>query len=198
MLGEVIFGGVGAGLYGILLFVIITVFVAGLMVGRTPEYLGKKIEAREIKLAMVGILLPNALILLLSALASVSDVGLASRSASGPHGLTEILYAFASGAGNNGSAFAGLNANTPFYNLTLGLAMGLGRFGVILPALAIGGSMAGKRVAPPSPGTFPTNGVLFIILLVAVILIVGALTFYPALSLGPIVEQLLMRAGTTF
>jgi K+-transporting ATPase ATPase A chain len=198
MLGEVIFGGVGAGLYGMLIFVILTVFIAGLMVGRTPEYLGKKIEAREIKLAMIAILLPSACILLFSALASITDAGLSSRANTGPHGLSEILYAFASGAGNNGSAFAGLNANTPFYNTLIGLAMWVGRFGVILPVLAIAGNMAGKRVAPPSPGTFPTDSPLFTGLLIAVVLIVGALTFFPALALGPIVEHFLMSARRAF
>lgn len=195
MLGEVIFGGVGAGLYGMLIFVILTVFIAGLMVGRTPEYLGKKIEAREIKLAITAILLPSACILLFSALASITEAGLSSRTHTGPHGLSEILYAFASGAGNNGSAFAGLNANTLFYNTLIALAMWVGRFGVILPTLAIAGSMVPKKVAPPSPGTFPTDSPLFVGLLVAVILIVGALTFFPALALGPIVEHLLMNAG---
>lgn len=198
LLGEVIFGGVGAGLYGMLIFVILTVFIAGLMVGRTPEYLGKKIEAREIKLAMIAVLLPSACILLFSALASITDAGLSSRANTGPHGLSEILYAFASGAGNNGSAFAGLNANTPFYNTLIGLAMWVGRFGVILPVLAIAGSMAGKRAAPPSPGTFPTDSPLFTGLLIAVVLIVGALTFFPALALGPIVEHFLMSAGRAF
>jgi K+-transporting ATPase ATPase A chain len=198
MLGEIIFGGVGAGLYGMLIFVILTVFIAGLMVGRTPEYLGKKIEAREIKLAMIAVLLPSACILLFSAVASVMDSALASRTNAGPHGLTEILYAFSSGAGNNGSAFAGLNANTPFYNSLIGIAMWIGRFGVILPALGIAGSMASKRVALPSPGTFPTDTPLFVVLLIAVILIVGALTFFPALSLGPIVEHLLLNTGRTF
>lgn len=198
MLGEVIFGGVGAGLYGMLIFVILTVFIAGLMVGRTPEYLGKKIEAFEIKMATLAVLLPSACILLFSALAAVTEAGLSSRASGGPHGLTEILYAFASGAGNNGSAFAGLNANTPFYNSLIGLAMWIGRFGVIIPALAIGGSMVGKKVAPPSPGTFPTDGPLFVILLMAVVLIVGALTFFPALTLGPLVEQLLAQTGRTF
>lgn len=198
MLGEIIFGGVGAGLYGMLIFVILTVFLAGLMVGRTPEYLGKKIEAREIKLAMTAVLLPSVCILLFSALASVTENGLASRTNAGPHGLSEILYAFASGAGNNGSAFAGLNANTPFYNILIGAAMWVGRFGVILPALAIAGSMVRKRTAPLSAGTFPTDSPLFVILLISVILIVGALTFFPALSLGPIVEQLLMNAGRAF
>jgi K+-transporting ATPase ATPase A chain len=198
MLGEVIFGGVGAGLYGMLIFVILTVFIAGLMVGRTPEYLGKKIEAREIKLAIIAVLLPSACILLFSALASVTETALASRTNAGPHGLSEILYAFASGAGNNGSAFAGLNANTPFYNGLIGLAMWIGRFGVILPALAIAGSMVTKQVTPPSSGTFRTDSPLFTGLLIAVILIVGALTFFPALALGPIVEHLLMNAGRTF
>jgi K+-transporting ATPase ATPase A chain len=198
MLGEVIFGGVGAGLYGMLIFVILTVFIAGLMVGRTPEYLGKKIESWEIKMAILAVLLPSACILLFSALASVTEAGLSSRTNAGPHGLTEMLYAFASGAGNNGSAFAGLNANTPFYNMLIGLAMWIGRFGVILPVLSIAGSMAGKKVAPPSAGTFPTNGPLFVGLLIAVILIVGALTFFPAFSLGPVVEHLLMNAGQTF
>ncbi|MCL4251691.1 MAG: potassium-transporting ATPase subunit KdpA [Anaerolineae bacterium] len=198
MLGEVIFGGVGAGLYGMLIFVVLTVFIAGLMVGRTPEYLGKKIESWEIKMAILAVLLPSACILLFSAVASVTEAGLSSRANAGPHGLSEILYAFASGAGNNGSAFAGLNANTPFYNVLLGIAMWIGRFGVILPALAIAGSMGRKKVAPPSSGTFPTGGGLFVALLMAVILIVGALTFFPALSLGPIVEQLLMSSGRVF
>ncbi len=198
MLGEVIFGGVGAGLYGILIFVILTVFIAGLMVGRTPEYLGKKIESWEIKMAIVAVLLPSSSILLFAALASVVDAGLSSRANVGPHGLSEILYAFTSAAGNNGSAFAGLNANTPFYNILLGIAMWVGRFGVILPVLAIAGSMVTKKVAPPSPGTFPTDGLLFVGLLIAVIVIVGALTFFPALSLGPIVEQFLMNAGRAF
>ncbi len=198
MLGEVIFGGLGAGLYGMLIFVILTVFIAGLMVGRTPEYLGKKIEAREFKLAIIALLLPGACILLFSALASITEAGLSSRANAGPHGLSEILYAFSSGAGNNGSAFAGLNANTPFYNTLIGLTMWIGRFGVILPALAIAGSMAGKKVAPPSPGTFSTSSTLFVGLLIAVILIVGALTFFPALALGPIAEQFLMSAGRAF
>jgi potassium-transporting ATPase potassium-binding subunit len=198
MLGEIIFGGVGAGLYGMLIFVILTVFIAGLMVGRTPEYLGKKIEAREIKLAMIAVLLPSVCILVFSAIAVVTESALGSRANVGPHGFTEILYAFASGAGNNGSAFAGLNANTPFYNTLIGLAMWIGRFGVILPVLGIAGSMVTKRVAPPSPGTFPTDTPLFVVLLIAVILIVGALTFFPALSLGPIVEHLLLAAGRSF
>lgn len=198
MLGEVIFGGVGAGLYGMLIFVILTVFIAGLMVGRTPEYLGKKIEVWEIKMAIVAVLLPGACILLFTALASVTEVGLASRTNPGPHGLSEMMYAFTSAAGNNGSAFGGLNANVPFYNILLGVAMWIGRFGVILPALAIAGSMVSKKAAPPSAGTFPTDGPLFVGLLIGVILIVGGLTFFPALSLGPIVEQLLMNAGRAF
>jgi len=198
LLGEIIFGGVGAGMYGMFIFIMLTVFIAGLMVGRTPEYLGKKIESREIKLVTIAVLLPNATILLLTALALLIPEALASRTNTGAHGLSEILYAFASGAGNNGSAFAGLNANTPFYNIAIGLAMLIGRFGVILPVLAVAGSMAGKKVAPPSQGTFKTDSPLFVILLIAVILIVGALTFFPVLSLGPIVEHLLMSAGRTF
>jgi K+-transporting ATPase ATPase A chain len=198
MLGEVIFGGVGAGMYGMFVFIVLTVFIAGLMVGRTPEYLGKKIEGREIKLMVIAVLLPNAAILLFTALALLIPEGLASRANTGAHGLTEILYAFTSGAGNNGSAFAGLNANVPFYNIFIGLAMWIGRFGVILPILAVAGSMAGKKVSPVSSGTFMTDTPLFVVLLIAVILIVGGLTFFPALSLGPIVEQLLMGAGTPF
>ena len=198
LLGEVVFGGVGAGLYGMLMFVILTVFIAGLLVGRTPEYLGKRIEAREVQMALLTILLPSAVILLFSGLAVVLDAGLSSRANLGPHGLTEILYAFASAAGNNGSAFAGLNASTPFYTILTSVAMWIGRLGVILPALAIAGSMAAKKVAPPSTGTFPTDGPLFAAMLVAVVLIIGALTFFPALSLGPIVEHLLMQAGRTF
>jgi K+-transporting ATPase ATPase A chain len=198
MLGEVIFGGVGAGLYGILIFVILTVFIAGLMVGRTPEYLGKKVEAWEMKMAILAVLLPSACILLFSALGVTTEVGLSSRANAGAHGLSEILYAFTSAASNNGSAFAGLNANTPFYNILLGISMWVGRFGVILPALAIAGSMAGKRVSPPSSGTFPTDSGLFVGLLISVILIIGGLTFFPALSLGPIVEQLLMQSGRAF
>jgi potassium-transporting ATPase potassium-binding subunit len=198
LLGEIIFGGVGAGLYGMLIFVILTVFIAGLMVGRTPEYLGKKIEAREIQMAILAILLPSAAVLLMTALASVTDAGLSSRANAGPHGFSEILYAFASASNNNGSAFAGLNANTPFYNLLLGIAMWIGRFGVIIPVLVIAGSMVGKKTAPPSPGTFPTDGAVFAGLLIAIILIVGALTFFPALTLGPIVEHLSMAAGRSF
>jgi K+-transporting ATPase ATPase A chain len=195
LLGEVIFGGVGAGLCGMLIFVILTVFIAGLMVGRTPEYLGKKIEAREVKMAILAILLPAASILLFTALASVAGAGLAGRSHGGPHGFSEILYAYASASGNNGSAFAGLNANTPFYHVTLALALWTGRLGVIVPVMAIAGSMAGKSIAPPSSGTFPTDQPLFAVMLITVVMIVGALTFFPALSLGPIVEHFLMSAG---
>jgi K+-transporting ATPase ATPase A chain len=198
MLGEVIFGGAGAGLYGMLMFVILTVFMAGLMVGRTPEYLGKKIEKREVVMAMLAILAPCAVILVLSAVAVVSGTALSSLNNKGPHGLSEILYAFSSMAGNNGSAFAGLNANTNFYNLLGGLAMLVGRFIVIVPGLAIAGSMIGKKISPPSSGTFPTDGVLFVVMLIGVVIIVGVLTFLPALTLGPVVEHLLMRQGHTF
>jgi potassium-transporting ATPase potassium-binding subunit len=197
-LGEVVFGGVGAGLYGMLVFVVLSVFIAGLMVGRTPEYLGKKIEAREMKLAMLYVLIFPLLILGFSAWAVVSPLGLAALGNAGPHGLSEILYAFTSGAGNNGSAFAGLNANTPFWNVTLGVTMLAGRFLMLIPALAIAGSMVGKKVVPAGPGTFPTDGTLFTGLLVSVVIIVGALTFFPALSLGPIVEHFLARAGRVF
>ena len=197
-LGEVIFGGVGAGLYGMLVFVVLSVFIAGLMVGRTPEYLGKKIEGREMKLAMLYVLIFPLIILGFTAWASVSQWGTSSLNNAGPHGLSEMLYAFTSGAGNNGSAFAGLNANTPWYNTTLGLTMLGGRFLMIIPALGIGGAMVGKKVVPPGPGTFPTNGPLFTFLLVAVVLIVGALTFFPALSLGPIVEHFAGLAGKVY
>jgi K+-transporting ATPase ATPase A chain len=197
-LGEVIFGGVGAGLYGMLVFVILSVFIAGLMVGRTPEYLGKKIEAREMKLAMLYILIFPLIILGLTAWAAVAAFALPSLNNAGPHGLSEILYAFSSATGNNGSAFAGLNANTPWWNVVMGLAMLAGRFLMIVPVLAIAGSMIGKKVVPPGPGTFPTNGPLFTFLLVAVVVIVGALTFFPALCLGPVVEHFLAAAGRTF
>lgn len=198
LLGEVIFGGVGAGLYGMLAFVIITVFIAGLMVGRTPEYLGKKIEAREIKMAYIAILIPSAFVLMFTALATVVQAGLVGRLNAGPHGFSEIFYAFASASNNNGSAFGGLTANTDFYNTLLGIAMLAGRFGVIIPMLAIAGSMVVKKTTPPSPGTFPTDKALFVGLLCAVVLIVGALTFFPALSLGPIVEHFLMLNGRPF
>ncbi|MBN1205916.1 MAG: potassium-transporting ATPase subunit KdpA [Myxococcaceae bacterium] len=197
-LGEVIFGGVGAGLYGILVMVVLSVFIAGLMVGRTPEYLGKKIEAKEMKLSVLYILIFPLLILGLGAVAAVLPQGISSLNNAGPHGLSELLYAYSSGAGNNGSAFAGLNANTPFWNISLGLVMLAGRFLMIIPVLAIAGSMVGKKVVPAGPGTFPTNGALFTGLLVSVIVIVGALTFFPALSLGPIVEHFLAGAGKVF
>jgi len=195
MLGEIIFGGVGSGLYGMLLFAVVTVFIAGLMVGRTPEYLGKKIEAREVKMAMLAILILPLSILGFTALATVLPQGLAGPLNTGPHGYSEILYAFDSATANNGSAFAGLTANTPFYNSTLGIAMLLGRFLVIIPMLAAAGSLAAKKIVPPSEGTFPTHGGLFVGLLVGVILIVGGLTYFPALSLGPIVEHFAMHAG---
>jgi K+-transporting ATPase ATPase A chain len=198
MMGEVVFGGVGAGLYGMVLFVILTVFLTGIMVGRTPEYLGKKIEAREMIWAIIGILLPSAVFLAGSAVACLLPQGRESVANGGPHGLSEILYAFTSASQNNGSAFAGLNANTVFYNLALALAMLIGRFGVIIPALAIAGLLVGKKTAPPSTGTFPTNGVSFIFVLIGVILIVGALTFVPVLFLGPVVEHGLMLRGLTF
>jgi len=198
MLGEIIFGGVGSGLYGMVVFIILTVFIAGLMVGRTPEYLGKKIEAFEVQMAMIAILAPNIVILMFSAWASFSHAGLAGLNNAGPHGFSEILYAFSSAAGNNGSAFAGLNANTVFYNLTLGFGMLIGRFGVIIPVMAIAGSMASKKSIPPSSGTFHTDNSLFIALLIAVILIVGGLTHFPALSMGPILEHFLMQHGVTF
>jgi potassium-transporting ATPase potassium-binding subunit len=198
MLGEVVFGGVGAGMYGVLIFVILTVFIAGLMVGRTPEYLGKKIESREMKLAVIIILIPAASILLGAAVASVAPAGLSSLANAGPHGLSEMLYAFASATGNNGSAFAGLNADTGFYDLLLALAMLIGRLGVIVPTLAVAGSLAQKRSVAASSGTFPTTTPLFAVLLASVVLIVGALTFFPALALGPVLEHLLMFAGRTF
>jgi potassium-transporting ATPase potassium-binding subunit len=196
--GEVIVGGVGAGLYGMFVFIVLTVFIAGLMVGRTPEYLGKKIESHEVKLAMLSVLILTLCILGFTAAASVLPAGLSSLNNSGPHGFSEILYAFESGAGNNGSAFAGLNANTLFYNTTLGLDMFFGRFFMLIPILGIAGSLAAKKKVPESAGTFPVTGVLFTFLLIGVVVIVGALTFFPAFSLGPIVEQLLMKAGTLF
>jgi potassium-transporting ATPase potassium-binding subunit len=198
MLGEIIFGGVGSGLYGMLLFAIVAVFVAGLMVGRTPEYLGKKIEAKEVKMAILAILILPLSILGFTALAVVVTPGLAGMANSGPHGFSEALYAYTSATGNNGSAFAGLSANTPFYNTTLGLAMWTGRFLFIVPMLAIAGSLAGKKIVPASAGTFPTDGGLFVGLLIGVILIIGGLTFFPALALGPIVEHLAMYAGNLF
>ena len=198
MIGEVVFGGVGAGFYGMIIFVIMTVFIVGLMVGRTPEYLGKKIDVYEMKMATIAILIPSITVLLFSSIAATTNLGLGSLNNGGPHGLSEILYAFSSAANNNGSAFAGLSTNNVFYNVLLGFAMLLGRFGVIVPIIAIAGSMANKKISPQGAGTFSTTGTLFVILLSGVILIIGALTFLPALSLGPIVEHLLMLKGTTF
>ena len=198
MLGEVIFGGVGSGLYGILVFVILAVFIAGLMVGRTPEYLGKKIEAFDVKMAMLSVLISSLTILVFAAIAVVAKFGTASISNPGPHGLSQILYAYTSSVGNNGSAFGGLNANTTWYNASTAAAMLLGRFFVVIPILAIAGNLARKKVSPASLGTFPVTGPLFTVLLVSTILIVGALTFFPALSLGPILEHLLMLSGKAF
>ena len=197
-LGEILPGGVGSGLYGMLVMAILAVFVAGLMVGRTPEYLGKKIESREMKLAMLALLILPFAILGFTAAAAMLPSALASLANAGPHGLTEILYAYSSAAGNNGSAFAGLNANTPWFNTTLGLAMLFGRFAYVVPVLAIAGSIAAKSKASASAGTFPTHGALFVGLLIAIILILGGLQYFPALALGPIVEQFLMNAGKTF
>ncbi|MEZ2332557.1 potassium-transporting ATPase subunit KdpA [Mesorhizobium sp. RCC_202] len=197
-LGEVIVGGVGAGFYGILMFIIIAVFVAGLMVGRTPEYLGKKIEAKEVKMAMLAILALPLVMLVFTAIAVVLPSAVASMANGGPHGFSEVLYAYTSAAANNGSAFGGLSGNTPWYNLTLGITMWVGRFFVIIPALAIAGSLAVKKTVPASAGTFPTDGPLFVGLLVGVILIVVGLTFFPALAIGPIVEHLAMIHGQTF
>ena len=199
MLGEVIFGGVGAGLYGMLVFVILAVFIAGLMVGRTPEYLGKKIESFDIKMAMLYLLIFPLAILGFSALSlMMPTLGLSSLGNGGPHGLSEILYAFTSATGNNGSAFAGLNANTHWYNLSLAAAMLIGRFLMIVPMLAIAGSLAGKKLVPTSAGTFPVHTPLFTVLLVGTIVIVGALTFFPALSLGPVLEHLLLNSGKAY
>jgi K+-transporting ATPase ATPase A chain len=197
-LGEVIFGGVGAGLYGMLVMVVLTVFIAGLMVGRTPEYLGKKIEGKEMKLAMLYVLIFPLLILGLSAWAAVVPYGTSSLNNAGPHGLSEILYAASSQAGNNGSAFAGLSGNTKFWNITGGLDMLAGRFLMIIPALAIAGSMVAKKTVPAGPGTFPTTGATFTVLLLGVILIVGALTFFPALTLGPVLEHFAAVSGKVF
>jgi K+-transporting ATPase ATPase A chain len=197
-LGELVYGGVGAGLYAMLIMAILSVFIAGLMVGRTPEYLGKKVETREVKLAMLYVLVFPLVILAFSAWSAVAPYALSSLNNAGPHGLSEILYAFSSAAGNNGSAFAGISANTPWFNVTLGLTMLIGRFLMIVPALAVAGILAGKKSVPPGPGTLPTNGPLFSALLVGVVLIVGALTFFPALSLGPIVEHFLMQSGKVF
>jgi len=198
MLGEVIFGGVGAGMYGILVFAILAVFLAGLMVGRTPEYLGKKIESFDVKMATLAILVTSLTILIFSATASISTWGTSSISNAGPHGLSQILYAYTSAVGNNGSAFGGLNANTLWYNSSLGVAMLLGRFFMIIPILAIAGHLAAKKHVPESLGTFPVTGPLFTVLLISVVLIVGALTFFPALSLGPVLEHLTMNAGKAF
>ena len=199
MLGEVIFGGVGAGLYGMIIFVVLAVFIAGLMVGRTPEYLGKKIEAFDVKMAMLYVLIFPLSILAFSAVSlMMPKLGLSALANNGPHGLSEILYAYTSATGNNGSAFAGISANTHWYNFSLAAAMLLGRFFMIVPMLAVAGNLAQKKLVPPSPGTFPVHTPLFTVLLVGVILIVGALTFFPALSLGPILEHLLMQAGKTF
>ena len=197
-LGEIIFGGVGAGLYSMLYFAIIAVFIAGLMVGRTPEYLGKKIERKEIMMAVLALLVSPLLVLGATALAMAIPQGLSSILNPGPHGLTEVLYAYTSANGNNGSAFAGLSGNTPFYNWSLGMVMLIGRFAEVIPILAFAGSLVRKRVVPTGLGTFPTTGPLFVALLIGVILIVGALTYFPAYSLGPVVEQLLMQAGRTF
>lgn len=198
LMGEVVFGGVGAGLYGMLVMAVLSVFIAGLMVGRTPEFLGKKIEAREMTLVTLYILVFPLAVLVPAAWAAVNPSALASLNNAGPHGLTEIIYAFASAAGNNGSAFAGLNANTAWWNVTLGLSMLVGRFWMMVPVLALAGSLAGKRTAPPGPGTFPTNGWLFACLLAAIVVVVGALTFFPALSLGPVVEHFMAVQGRTF
>lgn len=198
MLGELIYGGVGAGLYGMLVMVVLTVFIAGLMVGRTPEYLGKKIESKDVKMAMLYVLVFALSILGFSAWSSVAEYGVRTINNSGPHGLSEIAYAFTSATGNNGSAFAGITVNTPWYNTTLGLAMLIGRFLMIIPMMAIAGNLAAKKLVPPSAGTFPVHTPIFVVLLINVILIVGALTFFPMLSLGPIVEHFLMKGGVTF
>jgi K+-transporting ATPase ATPase A chain len=198
MLSEVIFGGVGSGMYGMLIYIVLTVFIAGLMVGRTPEYLGKKIEAYDVKMAMLVALVFPLVILIFSAISSVAGFGTSSISNPGPHGLTQVIYAYTSQAANNGSAFGGLNGNTPWYNITGGITMLVGRFLMMIPMLAIAGSLAQKKYVPPSLGTFPVTTPLFTVLLMGVIIIVGALTFFPALSLGPILEHLLMGAGKTF
>lgn len=198
MLGEIIFGGVGSGLYGMIIFIFLTVFIAGLMVGRTPEFLGKKVEAFEMKMAIIAVLAPSIVIKLFTAIACSVPAGLAGLNNAGPHGFSEMLYAFSSAAGNNGSAFAGLTANTPFYDLMLGFGMLIGRFGVIIPVMAIAGSMAKKKITPESAGTFKTDNWLFVILLIGVILIIGGLTFFPPLAVGPIVEHFLMNLGVTY
>ncbi|HTQ86431.1 MAG TPA: potassium-transporting ATPase subunit KdpA, partial [Candidatus Solibacter sp.] len=198
MLGEIVFGGVGSGLYGMVVFVVLAVFIAGLMVGRTPEYLGKKIEAYDVKMAMLFVLVGSFTILVFSAISSVEKFGISSISNPGPHGLSQLLYAYSSAAGNNGSAFAGLNPNTLWFNSSLGVAMLLGRFFMAIPVLAIAGNLAKKKITPESLGTFRVTGALFTVLLVSTILIVSSLTFFPALSLGPILEHLLMYAGKAF
>jgi K+-transporting ATPase ATPase A chain len=197
-LGGLIFGGVGAGLYGMLVMVVITVFIAGLMVGRTPEYLGKRIQTREVQAAMLYLLIFPAVILGLTAVSAVLPSGLQGRNNLGPHGLSEILYAFSSATGNNGSAFAGLTGSTYYYNTLLGIATLIGRFAMIVPMAALAGFLSERKIAPATAGTFPVTTPLFVVLLVSVILIVGALTFFPVLSLGPIVEHFLMQAGTRF
>ena len=197
-LGEVVIGGVGAGLYGMLVFVVLAVFIAGLMVGRTPEYLGKKIGAYDVKMAMLALLVLTLSILGFTAWAAVSQWGLAGLNNAGPHGLSEILYAYSSATGNNGSAFAGLTANTPWYNITLGFAMLIGRFIMIVPIMALAGSLVQKKISPPSVGTFPVSGGTFIILLIGTVLLIGALNFLPVLALGPIVEHFLAAQGKLF
>jgi len=197
-LGEIIIGGVGAGLYGMLVFVVLAVFIAGLMVGRTPEYLGKKIQSYDVKMAMLALLVLAVSILGFAAWASVSQWGLAGLNNNGPHGLSEILYAFSSANGNNGSAFAGLSANTPWYNTTIGLAMLIGRFWMIVPIMAMAGSLGRKKIAPPSSGTFPVAGFTFVVLLLGTVLLVGALNFLPGLTLGPIVEHFITAQGKLY
>ena len=191
-LGEVVFGGVGSGLYGMLIFAILAVFIAGLMIGRTPEYLGKKIEANEMKLTSIAILVTPIVVLAGTAVAVLASAGQAGIANPGAHGFSEVLYALSSAANNNGSAFAGLSANTPFYNTLLGLAMVLGRFGVIVPVLAVAGSLAAKKRLPANAGTFPTNGPLFVVLLIGTVLLVGLLNYVPSLALGPVVEHLML------
>jgi K+-transporting ATPase ATPase A chain len=198
LLGCVVFGGVGAGLYGMLLHVVLAVFIAGLMVGRTPEYIGKKIESREVKLAIFALLATTAATLMVSAIAVITPAGLRGIGNAGPHGLSEILYAFASTDANNGSAFEGLNANSLFYNTILAVTMLMGRFMVMIPILAIAGSFAAKRTIPPSYGSFPTDTGLFVALLIGTVVIIGGLTFFPALALGPIVEHLSLKSGVLF
>ena len=198
MLGEIIFGGVGSGLYGMILFIILTVFISGLMIGRTPEYMGKKIEAFEITWSIIALIIPGLVILLFTAVSLMVKSGYSNILNAGPHGYSEILYAYSSAAGNNGSSFAGLNANTPFYNILTGIAMLIGRFGVIIPVMAISGSLVKKKITPISPGTLATDNFIFSFLLMSVIIVVGALTFFPAISLGPILEHLLMNLGISF